>query len=304
MKQSVKDSIFIVAKLLVYYVAYQLLFRVAAMVGAIIFKVATKDIDSNTINQLIDASNGSEAVMPDAVIWGTAIGLFLSAAMMLWHLIHFGYFKFGKEPMKQVKGNIMLLSIVLIFCAMTTFNICAQWVELPDNLEMQMQQLSNNIIGILAIAVIAPILEEVLFRGAIQGYLMRHFENPWVGIIAASLIFGIIHMNPIQIFYATFLGLVFGWIYYRTGSLMPVIIGHVLNNSLAALTMLLGIEEEDIAIGDLNEKMTIIICIAIAICAAYLINKKQPSVPQPWHGAGEEETLAIANENATENTEE
>ena len=34
-------------------------------------------------------------------------------------------------------------------------------------------------------------------------------------------------------------GMMFGWLYYRTGSLLPGIVGHVLNNSMAAISMIL-----------------------------------------------------------------
>ena len=136
---------------------------------------------------------------------------------------------------------------------------------------------------------LAPILEEVLFRGAIQGYLMRKY-NPTVGIVVAALVFGLIHMNPIQIFYATCLGLVFGWMYYRTCSLMPVIIGHVLNNSLAVITMIMGAEEEE-ALMSLTDKVAVIGgSLLAAVALMYLINRLQPAVPNPWRGIGDKET--------------
>jgi membrane protease YdiL (CAAX protease family) len=109
--------------------------------------------------------------------------------------------------------------------------------------------------------------------------------------VVASAIFGIVHLNPIQVFYAFFLGLVFGWLYYRTGSLMPCIVGHVLNNSLAALTMCLGIEEVEIAeeLSASSEVISVVLCAAIAVFMAYLINAKQPAVSVPWRGVGDEE---------------
>ena len=63
--------------------------------------------------------------------------------------------------------------------------------------------------------------------------------RPWTAIIVSSLIFGVVHMNPAQIPFAFLLGMMFGWLYYRTGSLLPGIIGHVLNNSVATANMLL-----------------------------------------------------------------
>lgn len=288
MSKNVKKSIFVIAKLLLYYVLYQLFFTYAAMIGSVVVYAVNGGLSAQELIAQSEALVSQNSLL---IVWATSLGLLFSSIVMLWHLIHFKYFNFGKSPFKQVKGNVMLLSIVFIFCSMTLFNYAAQLVELPDNLSAQMEQLSKNLFGLFAIAVTGPILEEVLFRGAIQGYLMRKFSNPWVGIIIASLIFGIIHLNPIQVFYAFFLGLAFGWLYYRTGSLMPSIIGHVLNNSLAACMMYFGIDEAEmnIEVGATTEYISLGIIAVIAAVMVYLINKKQPSVQIPWRGVGDED---------------
>lgn len=292
MKNSKFKMVLYIAKLLLYYVVYQVVFTFLAGLGMGIYSVVSGNLDINKLNEMATMTNNNEGLVwffGDNAVWVLATGLFLSALMMLWHLVHFGYFKFGKNPLQQVKPNAMVLSILLVFSSMFLFNIVAQWFELPDNLGEQMKKLSNNVLGVLSIAVLAPLLEEVLFRGAIQGYLMRKLKSPWVAIIIASLIFGVIHMNPIQIFYATMLGFVLGWIYYRTGSLIPVVIGHVLNNSLATVSMIMGIEEEQsMEIGLYNEIAVVVIATIVSIIIAILINRKQPSVPKPWHAAGED----------------
>ena len=68
--------------------------------------------------------------------------------------------------------------------------------------------------------------------------------KPLNAILIASAIFGIVHMNPIQIPFAFAIGLIFGWLYYRTGSVVPGIIGHFINNSIACLQMATLTEEE------------------------------------------------------------
>lgn len=288
MGKEVKESVIRIVKLLIYYVIYQVLFTYLAMAVCGVYYLSTNGFSPDAVDGFIKTVTGSDGTM---FAWAVSLGLLCSSAMCLWHLVHFGYFKFGKEPFKQVQGNVMLLSVVFIFCSMAVFNYMAQAVELPDNLEVQMAQMAKNIFGVLAISVLGPILEEVLFRGAIQGFLMRKFSNPWVGIVVASAIFGIVHMNPIQVFYAFFLGLVFGWLYYRTGSLMPCIVGHVLNNSLAAFTMYFGIEEVDVVeeMGMVSEVMSVALLAVIAACMVYLINAKQPAVPQPWRGVGDDD---------------
>ena len=104
--------------------------------------------------------------------------------------------------------------------------------------------MSHNIFGVLSIAIVVPILEEFLFRGAIEGHLLRKGWSPKWAILVSALIFGIIHGNPAQIPFAFLIGLLFGWLYYRTRSLVPGIVGHIINNSFGAWTMFTATREE------------------------------------------------------------
>ena len=286
------STVWRVVKLPLYYMLYQGIFSVLAMIALLVYVVA-----SGAVSVEIIASGNPEdivsaimaAIPENGMAWATSAGLFMAASAMLWHLIYWGYFSFGKQPFRQVGGKVMLLSIMLVFAAMFMFNVLAQELGLSDELSEVIKQVSNNVLGCITIAVLAPILEEVLFRGAIQGYLMRKY-NPTVGIVVAALVFGLIHMNPIQIFYAFCLGLVFGWMYYRTCSLMPVVIGHVLNNSLAVITMIMGAEEEE-AVMSSAEKIAIIGgSLLAALALMHLINRLQPAVPVPWRGVEDTET--------------
>lgn len=83
--------------------------------------------------------------------------------------------------------------------------------------------------------VIAPILEESLFRGILQDALMRKY-GVFVGILIASAVFGIVHIIPQQVVNAFMIGIVLGYIYYRTGALLPVILIHCINNVISYFT--------------------------------------------------------------------
>ena len=285
------STVWRVVKLPLYYMLYQFIFSVIAMIALLIYvgasgAVSVEIIASGNPEEIVSAIMA--AIPESAFVWVMSLGLVLAAATMLWHLIYWGYFSFGKSPFREVSGKVMLLSIMLVFASMSAFNIMAQELGLPDELAEVMKQMSNNFLGCFGIAVLGPILEEVLFRGAIQGYLMRKY-NPVVGIVVASVIFGVIHKNPIQIFYATCLGLVFGWMYYRIRSLMPVIIGHVLNNSLATISMIMSTEGEESATPT-TERVAIMGGSMLAVVALmYLINRLQPALSSPWRGIGDKE---------------
>jgi len=86
------------------------------------------------------------------------------------------------------------------------------------------------------VAVMAPVVEELIFRGLIlQGF--RRNYNGVVAVFMSALLFALFHLNPWQ-FPATFvLGLLLGWIMLRTNNILLAILGHSVNNLLVLLTI-------------------------------------------------------------------
>lgn len=103
---------------------------------------------------------------------------------------------------------------------------------LPDWLSNTFDLLQSGWLGILCVAMLGPILEELLFRGAVTKVLLKKY-NPLTAILISGLIFGIFHMNPAQVVGATLIGFILAWIYYKTHSLIPCILIHIMNNSLS-----------------------------------------------------------------------
>jgi len=91
---------------------------------------------------------------------------------------------------------------------------------------------SNPISGPLILVVVAPLTEELICRGLIlRGLLAR--ISPWRAIVVSALLFALVHLNPWQFATAFVIGLVFGWVYFRTGSLLLCMAGHALHNTLS-----------------------------------------------------------------------
>jgi len=95
---------------------------------------------------------------------------------------------------------------------------------------------------LLLIAVIlAPVLEELLFRGLmLRGFLTHHSTAK--AILGSALLFAVAHFNPWQFATAFCAGLLFGWWFLHTGSLLPCIVGHAVHNGLPFLLLLLQLE--------------------------------------------------------------
>lgn len=92
----------------------------------------------------------------------------------------------------------------------------------------------RTLLAVLVIGVLAPLVEELIFRGLVYGYV----EGRWGGIaalIVSTLLFGAAHIEPIHIALVLPLGLLLGWTRLRTGSLWPAIAAHVANNSIAVV---------------------------------------------------------------------
>lgn len=90
--------------------------------------------------------------------------------------------------------------------------------------------------GILRIVIIAPVVEEVIFRGVIMSGFSRNY-HPAIAIFFSALLFALFHLNPWQFAAAFSLGLILGWIRIRTGSVLACIAGHATHNGLVFLSV-------------------------------------------------------------------
>ena len=221
-----------ICKLVVYYFLYQFVFT--ALIA----------LPSTWIQIMNNGGDVSNFTPGETTYTTTGIAMILSGIAMIWHLIHFKYVKFNLKSFSEVPSKTIWLSIPLIVAGMLFINLCSEFLGLPDLMQDTFLGMSRNVFGIISITIMAPLVEELLFRGAIQGYMLRKGMKPLNAILIASAIFGIVHMNPIQIPFAFAIGLIFGWLYYRTGSVVPGIIGHFINNSIACLQMAILTEEE------------------------------------------------------------
>lgn len=91
--------------------------------------------------------------------------------------------------------------------------------------------------GLVLLAVLAPLVEELVFRGLLYGWIAGRWGTlpAW---IVSSLVFAGAHLEPAHIVLVLPLGLLFGWLRRRTDSLVPSLCAHILNNGFALLAAL------------------------------------------------------------------
>lgn len=139
--------------------------------------------------------------------------------------------------------SILLYALMLPFAEFLGSMVPTEGIPFLEKLYKGMaesfeQMFNFKIAAFITICILAPILEEIIFRGIILRGMLQNGSSPVSAIIISALLFGIAHLNPWQFFGAGFLGAVFGFVYYRTKSLWLCMFLHALNNTLAFIFML------------------------------------------------------------------
>lgn len=139
------------------------------------------------------------------------------------------------SPTLLILAFIGVLSLQLAFVAATQLKIFPE----SDLLEEMFAKINamgplGRLAAILFIGVAPGICEEVLFRGYVQTGLSRRW-GPWRGALVTAVLFGTMHLNFLQGAFATLLGLYLGLLTERTGSVIPAMVLHGMNNVLATV---------------------------------------------------------------------
>lgn len=153
-------------------------------------------------------------------------------------------------------------------------------MEMPEQMMKMFEEVMKKPIGYVVIGILAPFAEEVVFRGAILRKLlgMMDEERHWVAIAISALVFGLVHLNIPQGIHAFLIGLLLGWMYYRTRSILPGILFHWVNNSVAFIMFHIMPQMADGKLIDLfhgNERMvtlSVIFSFFILIPSIYQLN--------------------------------
>ena len=87
--------------------------------------------------------------------------------------------------------------------------------------------------NVLVVGILAPVFEELIFRKLLVDRMLRYGEA--VAVLVSGLMFGLFHGNFGQFFYATFLGLIFAYVYAKTANVEYTIMLHMIINMLSTL---------------------------------------------------------------------
>ena len=222
------------------------------------------------------------------ILAGTETAVLLSylltaAAVLLW-------FRLRHRPLGEAAGLRRCSGWTAAFCAFCAVGLFvvvqlaltllpATWMTgYNDHME---RLLSNGLIPALSIAVAAPLTEELMFRGVIQPRLERAMPV-WAAAVVQAVLFGVTHGTPIQMVYAFLLGLVFGFLRSRTGSILPGFAAHAAFNAMNDPLGLFGDAAES------GYALAVMAAVSIAGCVltteSLVADKKEPTPPAPPMG--------------------
>ena len=227
---------------------------------------------------------------------GNDKGSSLLIGLLLSDILFIVYILLRKESRPRpdsftVRPWTMLLPCIFVWLAflLPEFRII-DTLDLPDTVFEDIDIESFfSVLGVLTIGVVGPIAEELLFRGVVLDSLL-HWDRiegrPWLAVILSAALFSLAHMNPAQLPASLSMGLFFGWLCYRTGSLLPGIVLHVFNNSLPCIAGMVSAGEseyetmteyfgspwtEDIAIA-----LSLIVCIECLVVVVRMVDSHYP----------------------------
>jgi len=154
-----------------------------------------------------------------------------------------------KSLFKLPSLKVLFVEIIKTYFYLILFGLILGLVKYNFSLEIPGFSEQQDILGlfpkegilffitILNATVIAPVIEEIIFRGALLNNLLTKFSIK-KSVIVSSLIFSLIHFQP-EVFGAIFvISLLLSRLYLKTGSLIAPIVFHILNNSLKTIISL------------------------------------------------------------------
>ena len=142
------------------------------------------------------------------------------------------------QPVLLLPMALMIVGMSILVSEMD--NLFRLFLPAPEWLTKMMADLvsgkTNFWSSFALLVVVAPLTEEPLFRGLILRGFLGHYSKS-KAVFVTAMLFAIIHLNPWQFIGALILGVIFGWWFVQTRSLIPCLFGHALANAFPLILM-------------------------------------------------------------------
>lgn len=213
----------------------------------------------------------------------TGAVMFLASGIVISLLMHFqkiNYKNLFHGASSSVSGMLVVL-VVPIFLASIGLYILLTQLEAAitafypiseHDIEMYQRLFSGGFVSIITICIIAPLVEEIIFRGIfLRSFLNQH--NVYKAILFSAFVFAIAHLDFHQIPSAFFYGCLLAWLYVMSRSLWPSILCHSLINSIAIVDYHVFYNPQETGKTDFLPISVFLLGIAMLIAGVILINR-------------------------------
>lgn len=206
-----------------------------------------------------DPTAHPEIKIPLYIMQGCAtfVGLIVGPALLILTLRR-SVTDFFKGERFDFKPILLTILIVIVFVGVNSFFI--EWnsnITLPESLKgleewarekedlaekavtvlTNFESVGQLLLAIFVIAVLPGIGEELVFRGLLQKEFIKASGNVHVSIWVAAILFSTMHMQFFGFVPRMFLGALFGYLYYWSGSLSLAMLAHFINNTVSVLAL-------------------------------------------------------------------
>ena len=228
-----------------------------SIIGGLIPVLFLKVSPADLFTALSDFSDPSHIAILKYFQILQSLGLFVIPAFFLGVLFfERGIRQFGFNVSITSFDAIAIILIVIVGAPLVNgLSVWNQGMQLPgflSGLENKLKLMEENAavltgaflrtktlpglgVNLLMIAIIPAVGEELFFRGLIQRFLVKWTRKPWLGILLAAFLFSFMHFQFYGFIPRMYLGLVFGLIYFWTGSIWLPMLAHFLNNGTAVM---------------------------------------------------------------------
>lgn len=251
-------------------------FAMQIVISLKIYSIVIIKLLIENANQLAGDYTALYDVLFSQVMSYTIPVLIISAVMSI--IVSAGIFSYRNPHMlesmklKRFNWQYSIIAVLLVVPVIGLSNLIVDVVLyfFPGSIEayestiVTLMEGTSNFMLVLGIGIVAPVVEELIFRGFIFKRLNDSFPV-WAAILIQALFFGVVHGNLIQISYAFVVGLILGIIVYKSKSLYPAIILHIINNTVSSFS--------DMYFN--NVLYYILPLIAVASVIFIVVNKKQ-----------------------------
>lgn len=187
----------------------------------------------------------------------SSIGQYILCPLFFVYLCGEGLFR-TTGLRNQVNVNLYVLAFFIFFSSIGVIGYVNDWNQqivlpeqfnalqesmraLEDQAEVQTDALlattnpAGLLLNILIVALLAAVGEEIVFRGLIQNYLQKILRNKHAAVWIAAFIFSFMHFQFFGFFPRLILGAVLGYLFAWSGSLLPSVAGHFINNLMGVM---------------------------------------------------------------------